>query len=115
MGNGSQTIYQENWAGVLEQWLFLFVMMSIVFLPGILFATLARRYKKRGWLYFFPGLVVGMVALSFAGFTLNRLTDVFSVRNNTNLIIAIMLILSGSIIAVVYFVFKSWIIRKNQG
>ncbi len=107
-------VTEENWQAVIEQWLFLFMLLSVIFLPGILFANQANRNGRRGWVYFLAGLAVGILALTFSSLIGRLLRENFALINDSRTIIAIFLVNSGSIIAVFDILFKNWLTRKRR-
>lgn len=64
-----------DWGSVITQWLFFFALLTIFFFPAFKFKNLAKEYNKKGWVYFFIGLAVGII-----GFNLGQLV-VFPLRN----------------------------------
>jgi hypothetical protein len=46
------------------QWVFLFAIVIIFFVPAYKFGNLAGKYGKRAWVYFVVGLIVGIVGFS---------------------------------------------------
>ena len=57
-----------NWVQVLMQWVMFFALLTVIFFPAFKFRNLAREYNRKGWLYFFLGMAVGIF-----GFNLGHL------------------------------------------
>ncbi len=53
-----------TWLDVFVQWAFFFALLTVFFFPAFRFTKLAKRFNKRGWVYFFVGLAVGIVGLN---------------------------------------------------
>lgn len=49
---------------ILMQWLFFFGMLTVIFLPALLFRNLAVMYNKKGWVYFIVGIGVGIISFN---------------------------------------------------
>jgi hypothetical protein len=60
---------------VLVQWIFFFALMSVIFLPAILFRKIAVQHNKKGWLFLLFGLAVGVFALNVGRLALYPLTS----------------------------------------
>jgi hypothetical protein len=58
------TIIEDDYLGALLQWVVFFGFVSILILPALLYKKVAKKFNKKGWLYFIIGLVVGFIGLS---------------------------------------------------
>lgn len=57
-------VIEPDYWGVLVQWVVFFGFFAILILPAFLYKKLARRFNKKGWLYFIWGLAVGVIGLN---------------------------------------------------
>lgn len=63
---------QIDWIGVFTQWILLFILLTIIFLPGFKFRNLAKKYGEKGWPYF----VIG-IGIALPGLALTKLMGLF--------------------------------------
>ena len=68
----NQVIIEEDWMGVLIQWLFLFALLALIYFVGWLFGRLARKHEKQGWLYTIIGIALFLTG-SYLGAEIDNL------------------------------------------
>ena len=71
-------IIEPDYWGVLVQWVVLFGFLMIIILPGFLYKKLAKRFNKKGPLYFILGLGVGVVGLGVVHLYARLVNNFFS-------------------------------------
>ena len=63
---------------ILIQYLMLFAAVSIILLPAISFRDVAVRRNKKGWMFFFIGIGIGLASLGI-GILLGRILMEFRI------------------------------------
>ena len=63
-------VIEPDWQAVLIQWLLLFAIIAMCLIPAFLFRKLAKKYNRKGWLYFIVGLAVPLTSLYLTGLIL---------------------------------------------
>ena len=53
---------------IITQWLIFFVAIATVLVPAFLFRKIALKRNKKGWLYFFAGMGVGILCVPLSRF-----------------------------------------------
>src|SRR5688572_27255614 len=91
---------EPNYTQVLIQWLFFFALMSIIFLPALLFRKIAMKHNKKGWQFFLFGLAVGVFALNVGRLALYPLTGLI-IADEYKPYLSVVLPIVGS--AVIFF------------
>lgn len=65
-------VIEEDWIGVILQWLFLFGLLSIPFFSGWLFGRLAKKNQRERWIFWIVG-----TAIFVGGFLLGVIMEQF--------------------------------------
>jgi len=63
-GQNKPIVIEPDYWNMLLQWVVFFGFMVILVLPALLYKKLARKFNKKGWLYFILGLIVGLIGLT---------------------------------------------------
>jgi hypothetical protein len=75
---------------VLTQWLMLFALVGIIFIPAMIFRKIAFTNNKNGWLFFFGGMGVGSISLIIARSIFYWLIQFDIVAKTENAVVAMM-------------------------
>jgi hypothetical protein len=110
----NQIILEDDYLGVLIQWLFFFGIFTVWLLPAFLFRSLSRRYNKKGWLYFIIGLGVGIASFYLAVLLMLGVKTLFSSEVIHNYLSVVLFIVAFSFVWLAFRFLKNTLL-KNGG
>lgn len=98
---------------LLLQWLFLFALIAMFLVPAYLFRNLARKYNKKGWVYFIYGLVVGVVAFNIFQLVGLVIKQFYTFENGSYTAVGVMYLAAVLLIWGAYKVLQTILIREK--